>query len=223
MTYKKHIVIFFSCISIIINGSCFWKETHPKVIMLRPAGYAVSAGRKLSHGYERSTTYQLADNISSLLQNQYSIKTLLTRDPGERLSAQNTLEFANRTNPDIFVALYIYKEKDDKPHVTIYHHLQDPFIDRCDYLTKPYDFIPRNHAHRINMHQAQKYGAAIKTALSQPSYTALFETHGCYGIPLKPLVGLIPPALLIEIGLHKEDTWKLLAQPLAEALAHLSL
>jgi hypothetical protein len=58
----------------------------------------------------------------------------------------------------------------------------------------------------------------MKASFIQPENQRLFDFYGPVGIPLKPLVGIVSPAILIEIGLNQDSGWQPLIDPLVESL-----
>jgi len=58
----------------------------------------------------------------------------------------------------------------------------------------------------------------MANVLSSSDYSKWFTVIGPHAIPLKPMIGIIAPALLIEIGLPNDDDWKQMIAPITESL-----
>ena len=85
----------------------------------------------------------------------------------------------------------------------------------------PFYFIPIHQSHFMNIHKTQFYGKCIKDVLSMTPYQKRFDFYGVYGIPIKPLCGIIAPSIAIEIGICEENQWRVLVDPVVESLAFL--
>ena len=66
-------------------------------------------------------------------------------------------------------------------------------------------FYPYDHAYLFNNAITNSWAQNIYRSLSQESLCAI---HGPFKLPIKPLVGIIAPALCIEIGLKEEHDWQ---------------
>jgi N-acetylmuramoyl-L-alanine amidase len=187
-------------------------QANPKLIMLDPAGHAKDTGRQLHHGYERAETYKCAEVLKRGLEHLDDVRVILSRTPGEELVPLQNASFANRFNADLVVRLSFYKETSDKAQIHLYYLQIDPLDDKNRVGQSP--FTPINQAHIDNIQTSLNYAQKLANALSDASYQALLTCADPKGLPIKPLIGIVSPAILIEIGLPKDDQW----QPLCEAL-----
>ena len=191
-------------------------------IMLDPAGHAKNTGRKLTNGFERAETLKLAESLSAILEERYKLKVVFTRSPGEEIVPLQNASFANRLDIDFFLSLHIYKEESAKPKIFAYHLVFNPIADFAKRIIDPLSFIPVYQAHFMSINRTVFAGTMIKSTLNRPDYQKQFDFYGLYGIPLKPLVGMSVPALLLEIGINEDDKWQTLVEPIIESLFFLT-
>ncbi|MBD3231968.1 hypothetical protein GF322_04915 [Candidatus Dependentiae bacterium] len=207
-------ILIFICNFILI-------QINASIVMINPAGHAKDSGRRLMEGVERAQTFNFAEKLQQELQNEYSLKVILTRYPGEEIIAWESASFANRLGIDFYLSLHLYREEELKPKIFLYQLVYDPMSDFCSRNFDPYVFIPVWQAHFKNIHQTRFYGKYIKDKLTIESYSKNFDFYGLYGLPLKPLCGIVAPALLLEIGIHRDEQWQSLIGPLVESFSFL--
>lgn len=220
---NKYGILFLIGLSAIFQHAAAWNHTEKsRLIMLHPAGDTVTLGRSLGNNYERTIAYKLAEKVAKGLQEQYQIRTVLTRNPGEVVTPYQYAAFANRARADIFIAINVYYEPQDKPRLYSYYRMVDPFVDVIEKNQKLSGLIHFAKTHQHALHTTQLYGEGVKHFLMQEKYAKLFEFSGAHGIPLKQLEGIVSPALLFEVGIHKETMWDLFTQPIIDALKCIS-
>lgn len=197
-------------------------NSKPIFMMINPAGHAKNIGRKLVEGYERSLTFKMAELLKQKLQDRYGIRCVLTRYPGEEIVDLQNASFANRLGIDFYLDINFYRQDFIKPRIFIYNLVYNPMVDFATRVFDPYKFVPVNQAHFFNINITKFYGWKIKEILTQRRHKKNFDCYGVFGIPVKPLVGIISPALCIEIGICNQDQWKSLVDPIVESLGFLS-
>jgi len=208
-------------ISMLVTSRLEAKQ-HPVTIMLDPAGHARNTGRKLANGFERAETLKLAESLSTLLEDRYKLKVVFTRSPGEEIVPLQNASFANRLDVDFFLSLHIYKEESAKPKIFAYHLVFNPIADFALRTIDPLSFIPVHQAHFMSIQRTVFAGNMMRSTLLRQEYQKLFDFYGLYGIPLKPLVGMSVPALLLEIGINEDDKWQSLVEPIIDSLFFLT-
>jgi len=221
---KKVFLFFFAITSFITNITCMYYFQPPQkrtLVMLSPAGDAHDPQRELAIGYERGQTLEFAHQLKKKLIDFYGIQALLSRSPGQDTIALQTASFANRLNINFFLQIHMYKEEAAKPKIFIYQLVYNPLTDFAQKHLSIHDFIPLHLAHTLNIHTSKTFGQQMKKSLSQKHYDKLFNCYGLYGIPLSPLAGITAPALLIEIGINRDDKWHALVDAVAESLEFL--
>ncbi|MBY0353614.1 N-acetylmuramoyl-L-alanine amidase [Candidatus Babeliales bacterium] len=193
------------------------------IIMLDPAGDAHELGRKLAQGYERGATLTLAEKLQQELAQEPEIYPLLSRQPGEQCLPLQAASFANRLNVNLFVRLHCYHELTAKPRIYLYHQLRNPLTDLATRTFNQLSFTPLSQAHLPNLRTTLKRIESIKETLITPQYQQFFDCFGPFGLPLKPLAGVQPAGLIIEIGLSSSTKLESLIQPIKQALVNACL
>lgn len=185
--------------------------------MFDPAGDALQRGRMLRHGYERAETLKLAKALEAVLNKRLGCEVIVARTLGEEKLPMHVPMFANRLQVDLFVNLSMYHEASSKPKVFFYQLTYNPLIDFAPRSWKYPMFVPIEQAHFKNINTTKQMGT-MATNFLQEHHSKLLDVFGLFGIPLKSLVGVVSPGLLIEIGIHDDDQWESLVNPLAESL-----
>lgn len=201
-------ILLMTCMPLISLAQC--------TIVLDPAGDAQYAGRMLEDYYERGATLQFCHDLKRVLEfSNPTIRVILTRMPGEPATEQLTYaNFANRLNADFYLSVHFYKENDIKPKLWIFHYLNEKNI---TYNVPALYFWPLEQAHLINIKKTIIDSNIFYTTLSTLE-DRFFETQPVLGLPFKPLFGLKPAALAIEIGIKKNSDIKKFIEPVALAI-----
>jgi hypothetical protein len=199
----------------------FNNPTRPKIIMINPAGDAKHTGRKLTNNYERAIAMKLADSLAKAVENRYGMKVLITRAPGDELIHLQNASFANRVNVDFFININIYKEDHEKPRLYLFHRMLDPLADLARRTYPLLELASVNTAHMRNIHKTKSFGERIKMVMTQQDYQNLFDFSGVHGLPIKPLEGIVAPAVLFDIGLNDEERWPMFVEPITASLKFL--
>jgi len=187
----------------------------PCTIMIDPAGDAHSTGRQLDDAFERGITLQCAERLKAVLEEQNNnINVIITRQPGETLVPLQNANFANRMDADLFLTIHFYQETATKPRLYLYHFSYgDEAVAKMQDLAfysydQAYLACPQTTRHTIN---------TIFGQLNR--YKKQFDCKGPYKLPLKSLIGIKAPAIVIEAGLKQKDDWLQLVDPLVVCLA----
>jgi N-acetylmuramoyl-L-alanine amidase. len=191
------------------------------VVMLDPAGHAGDTGRMLGQSYERAETYKFAMALQEDLCKKYEVTVVLSRAPGEELLPLQVASFANRLGVDLFLRIQFYWEECETSNVFLYQLLFNPLVDPLGAACDPLSFVPLYQAHFGSFRVAQSYGSKVYEYLNQDVYQRYFNVHALRGLPLKSLIGITAPALVIEMGICREDKWKSLVGPIADSLKFL--
>lgn len=231
MNFNLHCII---CLLILVSNCTFlygwsvFKAAEPArqympstiTLMLDPAGDAKHAGRIIEDSFERGISLQYAQEIKYELQSIIPhIRTILTRSAGESVEPLQNASFANRLKADFYLSIHFYQTTESFPQVAIYQLVQNPVTDFWERKQENLMFYVYDQAHRINIHKTQTYGISMLDLLKKLEKTNHYQCLGFFHIPFKPLLGIIAPALALEIGIHKKEDWKKLLSPLVKALA----
>ena len=194
----------------------------PVTVMIDPVGDAKYTGREIEDieknaTFERSLTLQCAQKLKENIEETFPhTQVIVTRTAGETLQLFQNASYANRMNVDLYLCLSFYHQESIPGHISIFYYLEN----NIDLLHKhnPLHFYHISQAYLSNVtassHIAQKLSSVFKQKNINPHFLCL----GAFGIPCMPLFGIQPPAVYIEAGLHHQDDWKYLIQPIMQAL-----
>lgn len=182
-------------------------------IMLDPAGDARHTGRIIGTNFERAITYQIAQALQQLLQNNFACTVLITRSPGETVSPLQNANFANRLPIDLYMSLHCYHAPLEKHTIAIYLVAPPSTAAAAPSLA----MTPLAHAHDQSWHSSKKYASHIHSAL-QATYAHQFQLPPLVALPFAPLGGITAPALGIEINCIAPDNVTLYIEPLAKSI-----
>ena len=191
-----------------------------KVIMINPAGHAGDPGRSLS-GFERAATFRFAQEIQNAFERGYDFRVVLTRVPGEKIVDFQNASFANRLNVDLFISVHLFKLDSAKPKVYLYQHVADPIGDFVNRTFPSLKMISVLQAHQVNIFRTKNIGQQLANTLLSSDNQKMFDFGGFYGIPLKPLCGIVAPAILIEVGVIQDDDWHVVLDAVVQGLGGL--
>ncbi len=194
-----------------------------KVILIHPDGHPGQPGRKLFRGSEHTITKNIAEYLCEQLNQRSTCIAVQTRTKAETFHTLQQASFANRLNTDLFISIHAYKEESMQPTITLYHLLCDPITDLSKRAFDPHAFVPVHMAHTKNIGSAQKISRLLAESLQHEKYSKKFQIAGPFGIPFKPLVGILAPAIAIEFGLGKEVNLSPLLDPIIDALLSLEI
>jgi N-acetylmuramoyl-L-alanine amidase len=192
-----------------------------KLVMINP-GDGKGTGRMIVDGYERGVTLSMAEELQKKLSERYGVRVVLSRSPGEEVSELSSASFANRMNTDFFISLHVYHQEEPKPNIYLYNLVYNPLVDVASHQFVPLTFVPLYQAHFVNSFQTRLYGSKIKDVLEETHNKKVLDVHGMFGIPFRPLCGILAPALAIEVGLSYENQWKNIMPALVDSMNFLA-
>ena len=189
------------------------------IIVLDPAGHARKLGRLLVEGYERAETLKFAQELKKSLEKAYRVRTVISRSPGEEILPLQVPSFSNRLGADFFLRIHMVRQDQEKPQLFLYNLVFNRFVDMSPYRSDPLKLVPLYQSHFLSAHISKQYGKKLFEKLG--SHKKHFDVHNLVGLPLKNLVGVTAPSVLLEIGICREDKWRSLVEPVAKALKFL--
>ena len=192
------------------------------LVMINPAGDRSNPGRRIADGYERGVTLSMAEQLQKKLADRYGVRVVLTRGAGEDVLELQGASFANRMNTDFFLSLHVYNQEEPKPTVSLYHLVYNPLIDLGAHQFVPFTFVPLHQAHFANSLQVRLFGSKMKDVLAEQQGKKVLDVCGLFGIPFRPLCGILAPALALEVGLSYEDQWKNILPVLVDSMSFLA-
>lgn len=210
--FKIGLIVF------ILFGSLFSKAP---IVVIDPAGSSKDLGRVLLEGYERAETLKFARVLKDKLSKKYKVYPVVSRSASEEILSLQIPSFSNRLGASFFLRINMYREESVKPKIFFYHLMFDPLIDLAKRNFGVLSFIPLYQSHFINIGRTILLGTKMYEHLNQDFYKKYFECYELKGIPIKPLVGVFAPAVLLEIGICQENKWKSLVDPIVDSLTFL--
>ncbi len=207
MLLFRPVIFFFLCSTVNLFARV-------PICMVAPAGDAFDAGRAIV-GYERGITMQCAERLQKELAREGTLQVVFSRTPGETILPFQTASFANRLGVDFFLSLHVYREEVPKPKVFIYHLVYNRLVDFAQKQLDPFAFVPVHQAHFGNIERTLAAAELFRGEVQSEKFSGLLDCSPVYGIPIKPLVGVISPAIAIELGLAYDEAWESLVEPIA--------
>jgi N-acetylmuramoyl-L-alanine amidase len=192
-------------------------KKHVFTVMLDPAGDGKNVGRTLYTNFERGATMQFAQELKLQILQKYShVEVVFTKNAGETLEILQSASFANRLDVDLYLSLNFYKEVEVKPNIFIFYFKNQNFFSFMPQTTL--HFHPYHKAFTTNFNQTKCWAEMIQKDLQQKKYHHYFNCKNATGIPFRPLIGIMSPAIGIEIGVNKSG-WKNYITPIVNSLS----
>ena len=191
------------------------------IVIIDPAGHAKDLGRLLVEGYERAETLKFARALKKELAKLYNVKPIVSRSPGEEILPLQIPSFSNRIKSEFVLRIHMYREESEKPKLFLYNLLFHPMIDVAKRTSDQLSFTPLHRAHFASVEKTRFCGRKMFDYLNQDSLKKYFDCYNLQGIPLRSLVGVTSPAILLELGICRENKWKSLVRPIAQSLSFL--
>lgn len=186
-------------------------------IMLNPAGTKQSTERLIDNTFERSIAAQAAQTLKQKLVELFPhVSVILTRTPGQATASTHNAHFANSLNVNLFVSLHFYQETDTKPHVYLYTY---SYNNALTLQPSDFTFYRQDQSYIFNKRSSMQVADSIQATWAQKPHAHQFTTHKVIGFPCAPLIGVISPAIAIDMGIKKNTDWHLYIQPLIDAIS----
>src|ERR1700733_10256660 len=186
------------------------------IIILETAGDAIHPGRSLYDNFEAALTYALAQELKTALHQMIpQVKIMINRTPADIVAPLQNATFANRIDPFVYISIHACTiPTTPKPIIYAYNFsYNDQFIAKQDTLS----CYTVDTIYLVHKNKTASFSHACIQALNQ--YQDSILTKGPLAIPFKPLLGIKPAALALEIGLGPNDNWHDIVQPLALSIA----
>jgi len=216
----RRVVVNILLIILISMTSSLSSKNLP-IVLLDPAGHAKEPGRMIVEGYERSETLKFALQLKKSLENKYGVRAVVSRTPGEEILPLQIPSFANRIGSQFFLRINMYRQDSEKPQIFLYHLTFDPFGDCSKKNSDDLQLTHLDQAHTKNILTTKKFGSKIYEYLNQDQFKKYFDCSPLIGIPTKHLSGIIAPAILLEIGICRENKWESMVEHISESLGFL--
>lgn len=183
------------------------------VLVLDPS----DSPRQLASSFAKGATIQCAEALKQRLENSYQIHVTITRTAASGSLHENHAQMSNRLGAHLYIHLSFFQEISMVSHLYIYYHTYGNELTSL----QGSHFYSYESAHTASYAKTKQYADSIHTSLQHATNT-LYHVMPSYGIPCAPLIGIINPALMIEIGLHTAEEWHQCVQPLCDAIGALT-
>lgn len=192
-------------------------------LMLDPAGDAKNIGRIIDKYFERGITLQFAQAIKQKLETlDKDTRIVLTRFPGEMLEHLQNASFSNRLNADLYIRFEFYPTEKDYSDISVYYCSYNKQTDFwVNSNNNNLEFISYNKAYKINFDKTYSFSKVIDSFFKDNSQKYSISYLGSFGLPLRPLMGVIAPALLLEMGISKKEDITKIIKPISKAILEL--
>lgn len=208
-----------------VDAQCFACVQHdartPFTIILDPAGDARIAGRVIGDSYERSLTFQCLDLVRDYLESHIrTVRVLLTRLPGETLEPLQNVAFANRLKADLYVSVHMYPAQNKVTDLNVYYDVSKPGIAECS-AERQLDLKPYNDGSERFQKASYCVAAFFERFITDTFRHDQVKIHRPLGVPCKPLIGVMAPAVALEIGLHDKNDVAMNAEYIGRSIENL--
>ncbi len=188
----------------------------PYTVMLDPAGDARNTGRLIDDTFERSLTLSCAQQLKQELEANISgLQVVVTRSAGETIEPLQNAHFANRLGVDLFIRIQVFQEHTARDTISIY---TVSWGDECVVRMSDMTFVSYDKAHLKNFDRTKTLASSLHAACEKLMPGSCM---GIFAIPCRPLLGIIAPALCIEVGLTAKTSWPLHVKNMSIALIEL--
>lgn len=196
---------------------CSQSNTQP-LIIISAQGDAQHEGRRIGSGCERNESHLFAQKLGKKLRKINNIYVLLSHEPTDIVDEFRLISLANNASPCLYIKIYIAYEPVTKPNIALFYLSYNP-LKELGYRPPqlPY-FIPISRSHLPALSHTLTLVECVKKNLNKPKNQKTFSVTGPWGIPLKPLRGILAPALSIELTINSPNQWKPLVSPIYKSL-----
>jgi N-acetylmuramoyl-L-alanine amidase len=190
----------------------------PLTIMIDPAGDAQYTGRRIEEIFERGLTLEYAQAVKQALESK-NIRVILTRSEEESVEILQNAAFANRLQVDFYFSIHFYYQQEGPAEVSLYYLIYNTITDSWHKPAQSLVIYPFYKAYLINNARTVYLATALSERLKRAIYLNQFSFQNLLGLPVKPLIGIYAPALVLEIGLKNKEDWKRFVEPIAESIS----
>lgn len=214
-------VFFLALVCLTYSQTFPHQEKHPasRSVLICPTGDVKQRGRTIHGSTEAAQTFACATALHDMLSNQHICNTFVSRAGGQTCEPLHNAQFANRMQVDVCIILSFFESLTPEPVIYLYHGVHDSKPTRS---LKTFTFHPSSQAYVINRTSTITYSTYLYTALAKAPGPLAYTVHSPQGMRHQAVTGMVPPAIVIEIGLPTIDAWQPLVPSLVNAI-HLLL
>lgn len=226
---QRHIFIFICCTFFILPlFGWFWftKEPEPIVIKEEPKPepikptftltlYPADDSREIEEEFERNLTLQCAEKLKQAIESNLPYAQVIVSKTNEGVSPLQSASAANRQNVNLYISLHFCKNSSKGNKLYLYYPLYNPATDFWPHHETNLSLTPYTKAYKNNVKVTKAWATHVSENLKQAKG---FSFEGIFGIPFKPVAGVVAPTFGIECCIYKSEDHKFLVNPLAKAL-----
>ena len=159
--------------------------------------------------------FACAELLKQTLEQNESIRVIMSHENGEHVSQYEKASFANRLETDLYISLNIYAA--DKPNIHVYTYQSSLFAPPSDHTRLA--LLPTTSAYLINLEKTHRYtrfwqeADLLKTNINIISPIAL---------PIKQLEGIIAPAFVLDMSAQKITDLHTYIKPISEIITKMA-
>ena len=131
---------------------CFSLNAKKFTIMLSPEGDSTNPGRSLQDGFECGFTRQYAELLKETLEQDSTIRVIMSHESGEQVSQYEKASFANRLDVDLYISINFYAS--EKPNISVYYYKSTCFDPPTD--ATRLELYPTTKAYLFNNEKTKK-------------------------------------------------------------------
>jgi len=213
MSIAQRLRIIPTLISLLSVAWC--NAVSPFTVMLAPMGDARTTGRIIDKNFERWIAWEYAREVKSRLEREIKgINVVFSRASGEIVQPLECANFANRLRVDVLVSINFFAETEALPRCFFYQFSYgDEFVTLSDELA----FHTYDRAHIIKRGQATRMIERMRDLFASDSYCRQFKTS-LHRMPFSPLIGMVCPAMGVEMGIKTVNGANAYVEPLVEGI-----
>jgi hypothetical protein len=219
--------LFLILLLICTNSRAFWQNFFEEPVLIKPKptygatlffaadGCSTQPGRKIKNNFEYTLSHQCVHALRHELSTLFpSLRIEVSHQSNEMLEPLQLANISNGVPSDLLVMIQFYYEP-GKAQIHIW---------RCSYgqefVSRRWDlsWCPIDQAYLINKTKTESWATQLYNGLNAQNYNSWFTVHSPHKVPLRPMLGIIAPALLIEIGIKDDAEWANFVQPLTDSL-----
>jgi len=165
-------------------------------------------GREIKDEFERGISLKFVKELKRKLseKNNY-LNIFLLRDSIYLMSNIDNINFLNRSNIFIYLGFQFYSTNFKNKNISIYYYL---YKDTDFWLNKvklnSLNFLNLDMAYLINLNKTKQFADSIYSILK---LNCLGKKHISVdmpiGLPLKQLIGIISPAIILDMSIYNKD------------------
>jgi N-acetylmuramoyl-L-alanine amidase len=194
-------------------------------LMLDPAGDVKNTGREIDGATEQALTLQIAQEIKRSVESQVpGVRVIIARSHDETVEPLQHAAFANRLKVNAYIAINCFKQQEATPQFFFYYLSYNPTTDFWQHKEQGLQLTPIDQAYKQSIEQTRAMATSLyETCKAEAPQLAkekkvTLRCNAPLGLPCKQLLGITSPAIVLEIGLKKQQSWQPLVPVIVKAI-----